>query len=214
MEVDTDTRMQFIHYRLKHLNFLPDIALIVGDGIHNLRSALDHAWFELIGKLLPDRINKHTKFPIRNTIEELNAAFKSHSIDTVHPGLSEFVRDDIKPYLTGNDMLVFLHDLDIIDKHRFLIPHANYGSIEGLKLHDNPMPYGSWGGEMDASIPVKVPLGRKIENTGRISLEIHFSEGPLKFMEVSEMLRIFRATVFDAIERMEGFLALKRLLSL
>jgi hypothetical protein len=206
IETDIQAGMQIIHYRLKHLDDLPDIALIVGDAIHNLRSALDHAWFKVVGALIPERVNRYTKFPIRQTVKELKASLKSHSIDTLHPGLFQFIIDDIKPYEAGDFFIFNLHELDITDKHKLLIPHANYGSIEGLKLHDDPLPYGSWGGEIKPSTVVRVPIKRKIEQTGRISVQIVFDEGSMKFMEVSEMLRVFSATIFNVVERLERFL--------
>jgi hypothetical protein len=50
---------------------LDELALIAGDAIHNLRSALDFAWYSTILRLLPDKISDSTKFPVRDTRQDV-----------------------------------------------------------------------------------------------------------------------------------------------
>src|ERR1035441_1200188 len=48
---------------------LPDrFMLILGDALHNLRTALDHAMHEVVFKWTP-----HTKFPVQGTLDGLKA---------------------------------------------------------------------------------------------------------------------------------------------
>lgn len=206
IEVDAEAKFRTVYYQLEKLGDLPDVALVVGDAIHNLRTALDYSWIEIVRALMPSKVGKYTKFPIRQNIEDLEAGLKSHSIDTLQPRLFRFMISDIKPYLTGNDMLVFLHDMDIMDKHKLLIPTTNYGSVNGVKLRDDSGTIGSWGGEMGQLTRLRVPIHRQIEETGSVSFGIVFDEGPLKFLEVAEMLRIFSVTVSDIVARLERFL--------
>jgi hypothetical protein len=92
---------------------------VIGDVIHNLRSALDLVAWQLVlaSGGLPD---KKTAFPIRD--DEL--AFETGGLKDLKgasPEAIRFVRG-LKPYRRGNDDLWRLHRLDIIDKHRLLLP--------------------------------------------------------------------------------------------
>jgi hypothetical protein len=96
----------------------PDIALIAGDAIHNLRSALDHLAYQLVivngAEPLPQ-----TCFPIFETAEK----YKAMDVRKVK-GMSQRAIDTIgntKPYLGGADELYWLHALDIADKHHALV---------------------------------------------------------------------------------------------
>ena len=69
-----------------------------------------------IGK--PDR---STKFPFYQTRSELVGAIENGNLKAA-PEISRVIIDDIKPYKGGNDLLYRLHDLDITDKHKLMIP--------------------------------------------------------------------------------------------
>ena len=46
--------------------------------------------------------------------------------------------DDVKPYAGGNDALLFLHELNIWDKHQFLIPMEKpLVKIDGVRFEDD-----------------------------------------------------------------------------
>lgn len=206
IDVDADAGVQTIHYRLHKLRDIPDIALVIGDAIHNLKTALDYSWMEVIGKLAPSAISRRSKFPVYGTIEELKAGLHGIKIDRLCPRLYDFIVFEIKPYQAGNSTIFCLHDMDITDKHRVLIPTTNYGNVAGLKLHDNSRPIESWGGELGGHTTITLPLAHKIENTGHISVEIVFREGPLESSEVSETLRISSYVVLLVVELMEKFI--------
>ncbi|HEV2275917.1 MAG TPA: hypothetical protein VGR96_17225, partial [Acidobacteriaceae bacterium] len=64
LHVDGQTGKHFIHYAFTDKELRSDIALMVGDAIHNIRSALDYAWISALERLNPGSINGFTKFPI------------------------------------------------------------------------------------------------------------------------------------------------------
>lgn len=112
-----------------------DIAwpLIIGDVVHNLRSALDHLVCQLA--LLEDITFdcKKTAFPIYDK----EGAFRDFSNDKVKPFVCSdafAMIEDLQPYkaakLTGRDPktsnLRIISELDIIDKHRMLVVAAKY----------------------------------------------------------------------------------------
>lgn len=97
-----------------------NIVLIAGDAIHNLRSSLDHLACALVRRNGGN--TKRTYFPICETAEK----YRSEGIRKIN-GIS--VADEeaitaLKPYGGGNESLLALHRLDILDKHDILITAA------------------------------------------------------------------------------------------
>lgn len=94
------------------------LSLIIGDAIHNLRSALDH----LVWQLIESNGNIPTKrsaFPIYET----SAKYKTGSATQIE-GMTAAARcliDATNPYVGGTDDLWILHEIDIVDKHRLLL---------------------------------------------------------------------------------------------
>lgn len=96
-------------------------ALIVGDAIHNLRAALDYlisAVASAQGKTIKD-----THFPFPRTADDLEERLKK-DVRKAGPVAMQIVRD-LHPYPGGNAALRAIHDLDLIDKHRLVVPVAS-----------------------------------------------------------------------------------------
>lgn len=132
----------------------PRIALIVGDCIHNARTALDHIVYQLaiLNQSDPSQITR-INFPV--CIKK--PIFDDIARDKVAPfvgtkALAEI--EKLQPYSTGNeanDLLWALHQLDIIDKHRLHIVARHKMRPVGVKLRvDN-------GRELDVVIPNDAP---------------------------------------------------------
>lgn len=96
-----------------------DVSLILGDAIHNLRSALDHLAWQLVeaGGGTP---NKDTYFPICDCAEKYASAVGKGEINRMRMG-AEKVLCAVQPYNTLDCNLWLLHHLDIVDKHRLLL---------------------------------------------------------------------------------------------
>lgn len=100
--------------------FDPRFPLLIGDCIHNIRSALDH----LVGQLAkadPTALEK-TAFPIYVKPDNFKAFKGKISPYISCDALAELER--LQPYSAGDgdkNILWVLHRLDIIDKHRLLI---------------------------------------------------------------------------------------------
>jgi hypothetical protein len=95
------------------------IALIIGDAVHNFRSALDHLAWQLVeaGGGVPD---KDTYFPICQNAQQYASAVGKGEIKKIPVGTKEAL-SAVQPYICGNDTLWHIHELDRIDKHRLLI---------------------------------------------------------------------------------------------
>lgn len=100
----------------------PQAALIFGDAVHSLRSALDHAAFALTaGKSRKNSIS----FPFGKSLVSLKATVKGGDIKVASPAVLDAILKEIRPYLIdedtgepGNAPLWMLNKLDNIDKHR------------------------------------------------------------------------------------------------
>jgi hypothetical protein len=193
-----------VHYHLKRLGELPELALVIGDAVHNLKTALDYAWFQTVTKLTPG-IKTRPKFPIYPSVDQLVSALTESGVSTAIPRLATFILTDIKPYDGGNFYLRPLHKLDIRDKHELLIPSTNYGNVSGLKVKDQygPVTGGTWGQELDEEFHVDFAQDVEIQDNGHVSFGIVFKEGPMKNMEVSDTLKEFSGTVSRIVELLE-----------
>lgn len=90
------------------------LSAIVGDAVHNLRSALDH----VMAGFFPDAGRKSPAYPISNTAEQFEASLPK--VKAAGQEAFKLIRAS-KAYKGGNDALWGLRELDDIDKRRLLI---------------------------------------------------------------------------------------------
>jgi hypothetical protein len=113
-----DPQADHTNYIVEHVEPIPaSISLIVGDAVHNLRSALDHVAASLVRA--NNKIPKDTIFPICAS-EAIFRVQGSRRIEEMSPA-DQARMGLIKPYLGGRDALWGLHRLDITDKHDLLL---------------------------------------------------------------------------------------------
>jgi hypothetical protein len=93
-------------------------AAILGDIFHNLRSALDLMACELARK--NSGSDDEVYFPFAINAAELDRIIEKR-FGKAGPAAVKLLRETIKPYRGGNDMLRAIHDLNVQDKHRMLI---------------------------------------------------------------------------------------------
>jgi hypothetical protein len=112
----------------------PDqLALAVGDAIHNVRAALDHAVFDAAYRHAPGSLTKKEQrdleFPIFETEPPKGFAKKTAATLLRVPGDVRDVIEEVQPYHWNDEAnpagsrfhtLWRVHDLDRIDKHRRL----------------------------------------------------------------------------------------------
>lgn len=120
VEVRRDSERRLVYYLSSVTEPSPAIAVLAGEVIQNLRSALDHLAYQLAvlgtgGKGDYRRIY----FPITEDATK----YKNERTDKVKGMRLDAIRaiDAIKPYKGGNDVLWRLHKLNNIDKHRLLV---------------------------------------------------------------------------------------------
>ena len=129
------TGKQFIYYGLTDRKLRSDIALTVGDAIHNLHSALDIAYRETIRILSPDGYSaSRTKFIVGENRKHLESSLTKTAKVSPHSPLFDFLVERVKSYNGGDADICALHDLDIDDKHHLLIPILTVVGIDGVEL--------------------------------------------------------------------------------
>jgi hypothetical protein len=102
---------------------------IVGDAVHNLRTSLDLMASEMA------RINSQSDsdvyFPFASNADQFEMVIKSRKFDRAGEDAVALLKS-FAPYRGGNERLRALHDLDIQDKHKALVPtgHTMTAHIE------------------------------------------------------------------------------------
>jgi len=180
----------------------PDWGLVLGDAIHNLRSALDHLAWQLVianGGTPHDGMGG-TQFPV---VEKPKQIAISGGIDAQ----ALQIIDDVQPYHGTSDgqNLLLLNKLDIMDKHHFAIVTAmvagNWGRVVDPRFptiiekgRPNPT-VGVKAGDEAAWFVYATPLNNPDPNLNLLP-DVSFVEGPLageSFLEIGELLRWVQA---------------------
>jgi hypothetical protein len=202
VETHQPTGGQSLKYECPDLeNILIELSLITGDAVHNLRASLDYAWIAIITKLgLPT--TKWTRFPFYETRERLDEALLQRKINTASLALYERVLSDVKPYPGGNDTLWALNEIDILDKHKLLVPVINRTAVQGICVEDENGPHpGFTTWEKPGPAHVDFFPGVQIQNKGKISVSIVFDKGmPLARLPIDKVLFMLRGATLGTLE--------------
>lgn len=112
---------------------LETIVIRCGDILHNLRSALDHAYWEAVSP----HINQSARiqFPFAKSSSKLEQTLKSSSANKVSEKFYLAI-ESIRPYAGegGNTLLHLIHEMNIIDKHKFPTPVGDFTKISSENI--------------------------------------------------------------------------------
>jgi len=195
-------------FRVKE-NIPDEFSAIIGDVVHNLRSALDLMAVELVQLAGQDAQKVH--FPFCKDSTQIDEMIKKRQLDKAGSEVVDMIKK-LKPYNDGNVLLRGLHDLDISDKHRVLTPvvtrmmrpkmWTDYISGFSIRLSDEdakskPIKNGS---VIDSNIP------REIEIPHDISiLSICFGENqPFEGQGVVDKLKELRSLVTEIVDMFDA----------
>lgn len=196
---------------------IPDtVPMLIGDAVHNLRSALDHlacALADLEVTTTSETGQSDIEFPIYISETKFNAKGAGRIVK-----LSPSAQNEIKslqPYQAGDDarfqLLWALHRLDIIDKHRRISVLAGRYSLPA-----NFVPQARQGDEVvsggriyvffkDGDI-IRIPgvdPEFKPDITGTVAIQ--FGDGPGERIEYGALRRIHKHISNDVIPRFTRF---------
>lgn len=189
-----------------------ELALLVGDALHNLRSSLDHLACCLVpgGTSDPD-----CSFPFAKSEQAFEQTILSRPIRKAKPNAIDAIRQ-LKPYPGGNDTLYGLHVIDNLDKHRLLLPVLGASGLKNpfvVKFGDNPgasvLDMKSFGnvGIQDGQKLVVLPKPGNVQLGDEFDADITilFGEGPFNGAEVLGSLRQLADYIQAIIEPFRGF---------
>jgi hypothetical protein len=104
------------------------VALICGDVVHNLRSALDHIFWEIVSPhCTTNQEQRRVQFPITAKAGDVDKALRDAYAQRAGTGFyCALLR--VRPHGEpgGSEMLFLLRELSNLDKHRLLIPSVDH----------------------------------------------------------------------------------------
>ena len=185
-----------------------EFSAIIGDVIHNLRTALDLLASELV------RLNKQSDedvyFPFCDKADYLDTMIRKRHLDRAAPQCVELIRT-LKPYTNGNVALRAIHDLDIQDKHKMLILASGSAGFGNAKFGDGKAHISVGAGVKFVVIDgftlftfpadPKLRIGQEIKTTFTL---IFPPLGPLGAREVLPTLRSLAKLVSGIVESFEA----------
>ncbi len=95
-----------------------EIPLIIGDAVHNMRAALDLMICDIDAN---NGFDRDSAFPFAKSETAFLEILSKKKYFRLGEDIIGLIKE-LKPFLGGNLDLYALHDLDIIDKHRLVIP--------------------------------------------------------------------------------------------
>jgi hypothetical protein len=187
---------------------LEELSLIAGDALHNLRSSLDFAWYSTISRCLPDWLSENTKFPVRETWQNVEAALHGIEVDTRCPRLFECIMTHIQPYKGGKNSVIWaLHNLDISDKHLLLLRLDPVSHAAGIAVRDvnGELHQGASMATRGSQFSIDFYPGFKIEDTGKLSVAVTFQEaGIFESVPAESLLSSFGNFTLYTVQLLEN----------
>jgi hypothetical protein len=204
IQIDPETGQNLL--KLDSIATLPsEIALCVGDAIHNLRVAMDHIAFHLLGSDA-----EWISFPSGKKRDDLIATRQFRAIKEALPDLANFIADVIQPYDGGDHKFWEVGALDNLDKHRLIVPIASIQAITDIRAEDeNRNTFdikAAFVGEGGVLNMISTGAKMKITSYGKPTANIFFSEGsPAQGKPVIPTLVEYIQLSAKAIEALEAF---------
>jgi hypothetical protein len=210
VDIDPKTGGEFLEHSFSDIKAFDDIALMVGDALHNLKCALDYVWLETIQQLVPTLVDDRAKFPVRKTIEEVKGWLAKAEVRISCPSLYSFLLDIVKPCDGGNVAIWTIHNFSNRDKHRLIIPVLAAGNIEGIEVEDEKGERFVGSGVGDFQKPpyyILFQKGLHVKIKGKLTAHVGVQDGKSGcFMHVPETLVHYSRIISGVIEVFERFL--------
>lgn len=134
IETDTSTHQRATLAR-RNKNSLDKLVIRCGELFHNLRSAIDQAYFEAISPSVETEKHKAIQFPISKNLESYEQTIKSRLGNKAGDKFFDAMKSLNAFYGEGgNFSLVLLHDINVGDKHKVPTPTGNFSKIDSNEL--------------------------------------------------------------------------------
>jgi hypothetical protein len=186
-------------------------ALIIGDAVHNLRAALEHAFWELMGHDSGTQ-DRYTSFPTGNN--RINYEASCNGIKTPRQDTKDFLIS-LQAYEGGVRQSVHrLHHLDVADKHHLLTPVLGFTALreiiivrdDGTRERFNHIGTALNQDGTVTEVPVFGPGKFEQTQDTDATVDVFFADiESFKFSPVVPVLDEFVFVVREAVSRMRDF---------
>ena len=156
---------------------IPEIfALMIGDAVHNLRSALDHLATAIVRQGTNDKRAK-VHFPVAKNRDDLHGYGHLAKMESSLPGTEELIFKEIRPENNARDHLWLFKDINNDDKHNLIIPTVTIANITGINLSETVtnLGFGSDAARPFIAIRSKAPFA--IQGDPQASVDVSFAPG-------------------------------------
>lgn len=103
--------------------------LIIGDAICNFRAALDHLASGLVREVYPEQ---SPYFPMSTSRHGLESHKDLSKLESVLPGSSELLLQQIRPEQSSEEIYWGFHKLDNDNKHNIILPTVSVVTIDNI----------------------------------------------------------------------------------
>ncbi|MCL4369267.1 MAG: hypothetical protein M1337_08930 [Actinobacteria bacterium] len=184
-------------------------SLIIGDVVHNARSALDHLAWQLAERHSPDRPqpDRLTMFPIFDD-ERVYRRLGARRLRWIEPRAAGII-EGLQPYkhADGSDLLLLLEELDVADKHKLLTTTTPFFQASDLRVTgpsgtEYPPVTAASAGTVEDGAELKrfiYPEEPDVKVQGHIEYQIGFADGLGRGKEVAAALHDVLVAVGDVL---------------
>lgn len=170
-----------------------EFAGLVGDAVHNLRTALDVLACDLVR--LNDGNTKSVYFPFCDAPNEIPHKIRDRNMHRAGPKVVKIL-EGLALYPGANSPLRTLHDLDVMDKHQALIPSLAAVSIPAFFYHTrgiaNAVPEWKSSVVHDGQQLIIMPAVSNVEIGSRIdAVTALIFEKLFKYQSIIDMREVF-----------------------
>jgi len=210
IDVNEKTGGEILTHDFTDATAFDDIALIVGDAVHNLNCALDYTWLQTIERFAPSLVKDRAKFPVHKTINEVQGSLAKAEVDTICQNLYRFMLDAIKPCEGGDHAIWPIHSLDNRDKHRLLLPVLSQATLTGIRVvdeHGETWPgFGATAAFQRPPYIIAYERGIHVKDKGKITAQIAVQNGKLGYpVLIPESLMTYAHFILRTVELFEAF---------
>ncbi len=157
-------RSGIMNFTVRVMEEFPDrLTCVVGDAIHNLRTALDLMIFNLVAPTNADMASR-VQFPFAKSANSLKPTIDTRHIRRAGKEVVDAIIA-LEPYPGGNragQMLADLHNLDIADKHKLLIGVESLAVPPDFQIADGDRIVATFSSNSfsakDGSIVLQMPM--------------------------------------------------------
>lgn len=132
-----------------------EVSLVLGDAIHNLKSALDILAFGMVGDTAPSPTR--VLFPFASSAEGLQGSISNRQMGLAGEKVVAAIKE-LKPYMGGDNRLYGVQTLDTQDKHHFIITVGQVTRMSADELRLMGIEQLAGSGVLVFNVPIGSPL--------------------------------------------------------